>query len=339
MLASLLVTIGRPTWWLLALSGFLVRGGFLVFIVPIVMLPSPLAISNAVGPVVVPIALGRVSIDVIVLSVAAVALFLSWLLVAGWIAAACDLALIREGAAAAVEEGIGPPGPPLGRPHGPTGPAAEPRDRTILSRLLAARLIAWLPFLAALGIGTVRIVAVIYAQLTRPAEVASPLALRVAMEAAPELAIIAVSWLLGELVGGLAGRRIVLAGTPLGRALLAAAGDIVRRPVASVLPWLVTTGFLLTILGGTVGAAGIAWSRVVVSLTDRPIDLPIVALNVLFFVAIWLTALVLAGLFAAFRGSAQTFEAARRQFATGTFGASAHHRPGDWSIPDEGGSL
>ena len=184
-----------------------------------------------------------------------------------------------------------------------------------------------------------RIVAIVYAQLTRPAEVALPLALRVALDAAPELAVIAVSWLLGELIGGLAARRIVLGGAPPGQALLAAAGDIVRRPLAAVLPWLLATSLLLTILGGTIGAAGIAWSRIVVALTDRPLDPRAVGLNVILFVAIWLAALVLAGLFAAFRGSVQTFEAVRRQSATGTFGASAHHRPGDWSIPDEGGSL
>ena len=329
ILASLLVTIGRPTWWLLALTGFLVRGGFVVFTLPIVILPSPLAISDAVGPAVVPIALGRVGIDAIALLVIAVAILFAWLIVAGWIAAATDLALIREAAAAAIEEGVG----------APAVAASDGRDRTILRRLLLARLIAWLPFAAALAVGTVRIVAIVYAQLTRPAEVASPLALRVALDAAPELVVIAVSWLLGELIGGMAGRRIVLGGAPPGQALIAAAGDVVRRPRAVVLPWVLTTGLLLTILAGSIGAAGIAWSRIVLALTDRPVDPRTVALNVILFVAIWLAALVLAGLFAAFRGSVQTFEAVRRQSATGTFGASAHHRPGDWSIPDEGGSL
>ena len=76
ILASLLVTIGRPAWWLLALAGFLVRGGFIVFILPIVLLPSPLAISNMVSPLVVPIALGRIGPDAIAVAVGAFVLVL-----------------------------------------------------------------------------------------------------------------------------------------------------------------------------------------------------------------------------------------------------------------------
>ncbi len=70
ILASLLVTLGRPAWWLLALAGFLVRGGFVVFLIPIVVLPSPLAVSNVVAPFIVPMALGRIVPEVIVLSIA-----------------------------------------------------------------------------------------------------------------------------------------------------------------------------------------------------------------------------------------------------------------------------
>ncbi len=64
-----------------------------------------------------------------------------------------------------------------------------------------------------------------------------------------------------------------------------------------------------------------------------------VAVSLLVFVAIWLAALVLAGLFAAVRSSVLTFEHLRVRAKTGTFGASAHHRPGDRSVPDRGGSL
>ena len=37
--ASLLVTLGRPAWWLLALAGFLARGGIVLVVLPIVNLP------------------------------------------------------------------------------------------------------------------------------------------------------------------------------------------------------------------------------------------------------------------------------------------------------------
>jgi hypothetical protein len=328
ILASLLATIGRPDWWLLALAGFLLRGGFVLFIVPIVLLPSPLAVSNIVAPVIIPIALGRIGTDAIAISVGAAALLSGWILIGGWIAAATELALIRSTRAAAVDEGVG------------SAPdAVAQRDRVLVGRLLAARLIAWLPLAVAIAVASLRIIAILYAELTRPVDVATPLAVRAALEAAPELAVVAIAWLVGEIVGSLAGRRIVLDGTPSGGSLRAGAGDLVRRPVSTLLPWLVTTGLLLTVLAGTVGAAGIAWSRVIVALSDRVPDPATIVLNLLLFVAIWLAAIVLAGLFAAVRASVQTFEEVRQRSATRTFGASAEQRPGDWSIPDEGGSL
>jgi hypothetical protein len=340
ILASLLVTLGRPAWWLLALAAFLVRGGFVVFLVPIVVLPSPLAISNVAAPFVVPMALGRIGPEVfILLIVAGMALF-GWLLIGGAVAAATDVALIRDAVAAAADEGVAPqtPAPPL--PQRSAAPIrSERRDGALVGTIVAARLVAWLPLAAALAIGLVRIVAVTYVELTRPAELESPLALRVAVGAAGELVVMGVAWLFGELVGGLAARWIVLDGASVGRALAAAARDIVRRPGSTLLPWLVTTAMLFTILGGTVGAAGIAWSRVIVALSARTPDSATVAISLVIFVAIWLAALVLGGLFAAIRSSVLTFEHVRVRAQTGTFGASVHHRPGDRSIADRGGSL
>ena len=333
ILASLLVTLGRPAWWLLALAGFLVRGGFVVFLIPIVVLPSPLAVSNVVAPFIVPMALGRIGPEVIALLIAGGAGLFAWLLLGGAIAAATDLALARDAVAAAVDEGVAT------RPEGAPSIDSERRDLGLVGTILAARLIAWLPLAAALAIGLVRFVAVTYVELTRPAEVESPLALRVALGAAGELAVMAVAWVFGELVGGLASRWIVLDRAPAGRALAAAARDVVRRPGSTLLPWLATTFVLLIILGGTVGAASVAWSRVTVALANRTPDVATVAISLLVFVAIWLAALVLGGLFAAVRSSVLTFEHLRVRAETGTFGASAHHRPGDWSIPGEGGSL
>jgi len=333
ILASLLVTLGRPAWWLLALAGFLVRGGFIVFLIPIVVLPSPLAISNVVAPFIVPMALGRIGPEMIALLIAGGAGLFAWLLLGGAIAAATDLALTRDAVAAAADEGVATP------PEGPASIDSERRDRGLVGTILAARLIAWLPLAAALAIGLVRIVAVTYVELTRPAEVESPLALRVALGAAGELAVMAVAWVFGELVGGLASRWIVLDRAPTGPALAAAARDVVRRPASTLLPWLVTTLMLLLILGGRGGAASVAWPRVTVALANRTPDVATVAISLLLFVAIWLAALVLGGLFAAVRCSVLTFEHLRVRAETGTFGASAHHRPGDRSVPDRGGSL
>jgi hypothetical protein len=339
VVASLLVTIGRPDWWLLALTGFLVRGGFIVFVLPIVLLPSPLVISNIVAPLIIPIAFGRIGIDAIAIALGTFAVLLGWLVVGGWIAAAADAALIREEVAAAVDEGVGSTTDGASADGHRTAAAIARPYRSLVGKLLIARLVAWVPLAIAIAVGLARIVAITYGQLTLPAEVAVPLALRVALEAAPELAVIAVTWVVGELVGGLAGRRIVLDGVHTWPALLAAVSDVVRRPGSTLLPWLVATALFLVILGGTVGAASIAWSGVIDALSSRTADPPTVALNVLVFVAIWLAALVVAGFLAAIRASLQTFEEVRRRFATRTFGAYTHHRPGDWSVPGEGGSL
>ena len=340
ILASLLVTLGRPAWWLFALAAFLVRGGFVVFLVPIVVLPSPLAISNVAAPVVVPMALGRIGPEVFVVLIVAGAVLFGWLLLGGTVAAATDVALTREAVAAAADEGVAPQTPPTPPPeHGAPPIGGERRDRALVGTIVAARLLAWLPLAAALAIGLVRIVAVTYVELTRPAELESPLALRVAVGAAGELIVMAVAWLFGEVVGGLATRWIVLDGASVGRALAAAANDVVRRPGSTLLPWLVTTAMLFTILGGTVGAAGVAWSRVIVALSARTPDPATVAISLVIFVAIWLAALILGGLFAAIRSSVLTFEHVRVRAQTGTFGASVHHRPGDRSIADRGGSL
>ncbi len=77
--AALLVSIGRPAWWLMALATFLLRGGIVVVLLPIVTVPSPLAISNAFAPILLPLALGRVEPAIVAGPVIVVAALLVWL--------------------------------------------------------------------------------------------------------------------------------------------------------------------------------------------------------------------------------------------------------------------
>ena len=94
-LAALLAALSRPSWWLLALAGFLVRGGVLLFVVAIVMLPSPLVLSNVLEPVIAPIALGGASLVTLAPLLIAIAGLLACLLAGSWIGAATEVALIR----------------------------------------------------------------------------------------------------------------------------------------------------------------------------------------------------------------------------------------------------
>ena len=50
LLAALLVTLSRPATWPLALAAFLVRGGILVILLPIVVLPTTVGLGTAFGP-------------------------------------------------------------------------------------------------------------------------------------------------------------------------------------------------------------------------------------------------------------------------------------------------
>jgi hypothetical protein len=348
--ASLLVSLGRPAWWLLALAGFLARGGIVLAIVPIVSLPSPLVLSNIVAPLIVPLALGHVDAGVLAAIAALVASLLLWLVVGGLVGAATDLALIRDGVAAAGDEGV----------IGQTGEGDEPWSPPVqggfgvIARIAAVRLLAHLPLLAALVIGAVGIVDVVYAELTRPADLGTPLVLRVAAAAARPIVAIVFAWLLGELAGGVAARRIVLHGDGVRAALGGAVAMLVRRPRSTIVPFVVMTIPLILILAGTLGGARVAWLRADAALTDATIDSIVLVVTLVTFIAIWLAALTLIGLLAAARSAAVTFEAVRggparhrnaasdadpAEAVDGTFGASTHHRPGDRPIGDDGGSL
>ncbi|MEA2606124.1 MAG: hypothetical protein QOI00_881, partial [Chloroflexota bacterium] len=105
-LAALLAALGRPSWWILALAAFLVRGGIVLFVVAVVTLPSPLALSNVLGPIITPLYLGRLEPEAIFLIASGFTGAVLWLVLGGWFAGATEVALIREAGQAAHEEGL-----------------------------------------------------------------------------------------------------------------------------------------------------------------------------------------------------------------------------------------
>ena len=336
-LAALLAVLGRPSWWILGLAGFLVRGGILVFAVSIVTLPSPLALSNVLGPIVTPLYLGRVEPSTIALIGSAIGLSLAWLVCGSWIAAATEVVLVRDARRAAREEGL------------PTGPDRA-AGRLLISRSAIAHLLALVPLAAVLGIGSVQISAVAYRELVNPSD-AGPIVLRVIGGAVAPVALIVVAWVLGELVGGMAVRRIVLRGESIGGALGGAAGDLVRRPLGAVVAPLVTLAILVVDLAAVLTVVVLVWTEVRTRL-NRPLDEPLATgLTVATLGAAWVLALLVTGLIDAWRSVAMTFEEERvaavaenRAAGTeaavgGTFGASSNRRPGDWSAGNPGGSL
>jgi hypothetical protein len=329
-LAALLATLGRPAWWLLGLAGFLARGGILLFLLAIVTLPSPLALSNVVAPLLVPIVFGGFTPLLVALLVSGFVSLVAWILVGGWIGAATEIVLIRDARRAAAEEGL-----PVRR--------GDPSGSWLIGRVAIGHLLAHVPLVVVAALGSVAIVNVAYVELTSPFEVATPLPIRIVAGAAGPIAAIVVAWLVGELAGGLAARRIVLEDDSVLRAVRGGYRDLVTTPRSSTLPALLTMLILAADLAAMLAAVDLSWTAARARLVEIPAEPVAIGLALASFAASWFLALLVAGLIDAWRGVAMTFEAERRRVSAamtdGTYGASAHRRPGDWSAQDEGGSL
>ncbi len=336
-IAALLIALGRPAWWLLALAGFLARGGIMVFVLAVVNVPSPLVLSNILGPLVTPLAFGTVLPQTAALIAAGIGLGLFWLIGGGWFAAATEIALIGEAQAIADEEGL---------------PAAGdvPAGRRLAVRAALAHLLAHVPTALVLGTGSVAIVRVIYAELVNPSD-SGPVALRVVGAAALPLGAIVATWALGELVGGLAVRRIALGGASVAGGVAGGVRDLVRRPIGLLVMPLLSMLILAIDLGAVLATVAIVLSQVRDRLTGGLDDPVATGLTVATLGAAWSLALVVTGLIAAWRSVALTFEFQRdpagRRWAdravpggrhepdeSGTIGAGMHRRPGDRSASD-----
>jgi hypothetical protein len=343
-LAALLAALGRPSWWILALAGFLVRGGIILFVFAIVTLPSPLALSNVLGPIVTPLYLGRVEPATVALISSAILTLVAWVVAGGWFAAATEVVLIREAQRAASDEGL-------------PGGSSRPSGSLLIARSTAAHLIALLPMAVALAIGSVQIFGVAYRELVNPSD-AGPIVLRVIAGAVSPVVVVVVLWILGEIIGGMAVRRVVLDDTAVVDAVLRSAVDLVARPAGGLLAPLVTTAVLVVDLGAVLAVVMIVWTEVRTRLIGPIVDPLATALALATLGAAWCLALLVTGLIDAWRSVAMTLEVERATAAElarsavggdprsqagsssdGTIGGSSNGRPGDWSADDPGGSL
>ncbi len=215
-------------------------------------------------------------------------------------------------------------------PHPVDGPAHGRAD--VALRVLIVRFVALLPFAAALAWGSTRIVAIAYRELTVPSDVLTPIAIRI-VRAAPEAVVaIVVAWFVGDIVGAIATRRVVLGGEGIGRALASAVGRAVRHPIRAIVIGLVPLVALLAVLIPSAAAASTTWDGLRAALTTGSGAILTIALLVL-FAALWIGGLILFGAVSAWRAAAWTVEVA------GTFGAMATGRPGDWNSAPESGTL
>lgn len=314
LVTALLVTLARPSMWLLALAAFLIRGGIVLLVLPIIILPTPVGIANLVGPTLIGFVFGGISTGFVTLAVALILGLLAWILAGAAVAAAVETEL-------AVEVGGDEEVATTGRLP------ARPRPGSA-GRAMAARLFTMAPLLVALVWGAAIIVAVAYAELTLPSDTDRPILWRIVTTVPEAVVVIGLAWAVSEVLAARAARRIALDDASVPRAIGGAFVDLVRHPVSSIVGFAVPMLVLVIVLIPVAAATGTAWDGLRTALQggQTPIE---TALSLVGFVGLWLGGAILAAMVCAWRQAVWTVELVRRR--RGTFGVSNASRPGGWN--------
>ena len=298
---ALLVTLALPSTWPLALATFLLRGGIVVVALPILVLPTTVGIGNAIGPALTVIAFGSFPPELVVVVAAVVVVALVWLVAGGWLAAFVEVEEVQI--VAADEEFAGLEGPAVARR------SSRSSSRRVAGRIFVARLIAALPLSVVLAIGSVRLVFVTYRELTAPADVSTPILLRVLM-ASPEVVVaVAVAWMAAEIVGALAARRLAVTDAGIGVGLRTALAMWRQQPISTLVRFVVPTVVLLLVLVPSTLAAAAVFDAMAEVLDGRPDPIGTV-LAVTALVAVWAISLLLTSVVCAWRAAVWTVAAA-----------------------------
>jgi hypothetical protein len=286
MQCALAATLTNPEWWAIALAAFLVRGGIVLVLVPIVALPTPARLVTELSPGVQVLLLGAPSLAGALLVGGVVILAMLVLTAAGLAGAWLDAALVREAAAA----------DDLELAWHPVAPSAW--------RSFGLRLVANVPTVLALGYAAIRVVTVAFEQFTRPDDPGVPIVDRVVGRVPDAILLVLAAWLVGEVVGGLAARRAAAGMTD--RAALVASVRQLLSP-RGLATFAVTTGLLLVTVLPFVLAAGRAWEHARSYLLVGADPVQLVA-AVVALVATWVLGLAIVGAALAWRATAWTAE-------------------------------
>jgi hypothetical protein len=305
---ALLVTLASPATWPLALAAFLLRGGLLVVAVPILVLPTPVGIGNILAPTLTAFVFGGISAGLVILVGSIVVAGLTWLIAGGLLAAALEAEAARivvayDGFVAPA--GTCPQGAPADDLPAPRTPHVARQRRAEASRVLIARLLAHLPLAVALTWGSTRFVEVTYHELTNPADVVTPLVWRVLLASPEVVAAVVLTWMVGQALGAMAARRVVLARGGVFRALRDASLALLRRPLAVFADfWLPTLALGLALAPSAVTAASAGTVvRAAMTAPDDPVE---IVLAVVLFVSLWVVGLCLTGVICAWRAAVWT---------------------------------
>jgi hypothetical protein len=295
-------TLARPQAWPLALAGFLARGGILLFILPIVVVPTPTGLATFFGPLIVTIVTTGPDAGIFALAALASMAALVALVVGGLLGAAVDVVLIgwfgpdvSDRAALAARR-------PLPEP---------PADiRALTRRTFGVRLAAHLPLVVVAPWTVARIVDATYHELILPSDVAIPLVLLVVRAALVPVLVLVVAWFLGETIGGLAAREVVLARRSIPAALGRGSFALVRHPLTSAATAVLGFAGLVLLVAPALAAAIFAWHTARgVLLGDGQVLAALLAATLL--AATWIGALTLAAVAATWRSALWTAFAVR----------------------------
>ena len=312
LVGSLLGVLDRPSTWPLALAGFLIRGGWLLVVAPIVVLPTAVGLANVIAPLLEDIAFGRRPGELVVLIIVTLLVVASWLIGGGLLAALAELEVVRRIAPDIV----------AGRRSG----VATVDPWTAAWRIVAVRLAGYVPLAIALIWGAARIVTVAYVELTVPSDVTVPLPWRIAASAPDAIVGIFAAWLLGEAIGAMGARSVALHGSTARAALRAAIARFARSPVRSALLTVLPTIVLVGVVTLTGIAAGTALGAVRSELALGEISVSATALLVV-FVGLFAGGITLIALTTAWRAAIWTLDATAE--GNGTFGGVGGTRTGD----------
>jgi hypothetical protein len=296
-----------PSLWLLGALGFLLRGGIVLLTVPVLILPSPVAVRLLIGENLgsagfTPAFYGLMALGAAVL----VGLVLAGLLVAAYV----ELAAF-ERFLAARQEGEARPVPRLD----------ASQRRQAVTGLLTVQLFA----LSALVAAAIPLVAgaaqVTYDELLRPSQATGSLYERVLGQLGAPLILLLAVLVLVEVASAVASRRLLrgafgltVGPSPL-TALLVGLGRPVVRPLSTVGTALLGWSITLALLVPVVWAIGLAWQVTRSALLDPQAltgaGVGAAALAVVVLCAIWLGGIAVAGVAAALRAGLWSAEELR----------------------------
>jgi hypothetical protein len=287
LVAAFLATLAHPRWWLLALAGFLIRGGIALLLIPIVVPPTIAGVAAMLAPTVVVLASGG-SFPIVPALLVATAI-LGWVLVAGGLGAWFDAAIVGD---TRTDEDLD-----LGVVTG--SPAGNPADGPLPAGLGTIRLGPHVATAVVFVVAAIDVIEVAYREATSPGAPTVPFVIRILGETLVPVGVLVATWVVAEAVGGLGLRLVLAARHPdaapgVGAAILNGCRSLLSPRAISTL--LVTDLVTLVVAVPGALAAARAWYQLRRFFTDGA-DAAFLGLGLFIFVSVvlgWLALLAVA---------------------------------------------